>query len=457
MVRAAKKILLINPWIYDFAAYDLWAKPLGLLSLGGSLRTRGHRVFLIDCLDVHSPWMAAEGKAKPPRKPHHCGKFFEEPVEKPLPLTSVPRTYSRYGLTEKAFWRGLQEIERPDLVLVTSLMTYWYPGPFRVIELVKQAYPKTTVILGGLYATLCYEHAVAKSGADIVFAGGGVDRALALIDEVLNTHPQDDRQASYPVFDLYSHLDSVCLVTSRGCPYRCLYCASSFLEDSFSQRRPGDAVDEITHWVERFHVTDIAFYDDALSIDASNHFVPILQEVLERDLRCRFHLPNGIHARSLTRETADLMFRAGFKTIRLGLETIDPLKQIETGGKVDGEDIRRAIAYLRGTGFSRQEVGVYLMAGLPVQPWNEVERGIDKVWEWGATPKIAEYSPIPHTPLWEEAVRYSPYDLEGEPLFQNNSLLPCHWEGFSWEDLAGINTRLQKRLRDETVVRSIRD
>jgi len=30
-----KRILLINPWIYDFAAYDLWVKPLGLLSLGG--------------------------------------------------------------------------------------------------------------------------------------------------------------------------------------------------------------------------------------------------------------------------------------------------------------------------------------------------------------------------------------------------------------------------------------
>jgi hypothetical protein len=32
------KLILINPWIYDFAAYDLWSKPLGLLYLAGYLR-----------------------------------------------------------------------------------------------------------------------------------------------------------------------------------------------------------------------------------------------------------------------------------------------------------------------------------------------------------------------------------------------------------------------------------
>ena len=88
------------------------------------------------------------------------------------------------------------------------------------------------------------------------------------------------------------------------------------------------------------------------------------------------------------------------------------------------------------------------MVGLPGQPKNEVEEGIEKVWEWGALPKIAEYSPIPHTALWEEAVQQSSYDLEGEPLFQNNSILPCAWEGFSWDDLMGIKRRLQNRIRD---------
>jgi len=455
MGRGKKKTLLINPWIYDFAAYDLWAKPLGLLSLGGQLRSQGYRVFLLDCLDVYNPWIELGGKPRPHRKPYHCGKFLKEPVEKPLPLGSIPRTYSRYGISEGAFWRGLHDIGRPDVVLVTSMMTYWYPGPFRAITLVQKAFPGIPIVLGGVYATLCHEHAVANSGADFVFAGGGIDQALGLVDEILDISRSRIEQASYPAFDLYPRLDSVCLATSKGCPYRCVYCASSRLQGSFSQRTPVDVVEEIRHWVERSHVTDIAFYDDALLINASRHFVPILQGILERGIRCRFHLPNGIHARGLTQEVADLMFRAGFKTVRLGLETVDPGRQEETGGKVDDEDVRIAIESLKAAGFSSTDIGVYLMAGVPGQRREEVELGIETVWQWGAVPKIAEYSPIPDTPLWEQAVQHSSYDLEGEPLFHNNSILPCHWEGLSWRDLAAIKTGLQRRLRDQkTVLRS---
>ncbi len=444
-----KRILLINPWIYDFAAYDLWAKPLGLLSLGGLLKTQGHKVSLLDCLDVYSPWMEVIGKARPSRRLYHCGKFFKEPVEKRLPLKSIPRTYSRYGITEPAFWEGLRQIGEPDIVLVTSVMTYWYPGPFRVIEIVKKAFPTVPIILGGIYATLCYEHAAENSNADFVFSGGERDRAMDLIEDVLGRHPLRDEEKSYPAFDLYPHLDSVCLVTSQGCPYRCLYCASFLLQDHFSQRNPADVVAEITHWVEKFHVTDIAFYDDALFFDATQHSVPILEGILERGIRCRFHLPNGIHARGLTREGAELLFRVGFKTIRLGLETVDVARQRETGGKVDEDDIRKAITFLKEAGFSSGDIGVYLLAGLPGQPWQEVEAGIEKLWQWGAIPKIAEYSPIPRTTLWEQAVRHSSYDLEGEPLFQNNSILPCHWEGFTREDLARIKSRLQTRIRTQ--------
>ena len=453
MTRTSKKILLINPWIYDFAAYDLWAKPLGLLWIGGCLRAAGYQVDLVDCLDVDSPWMGEE-KTRPSRKPFHCGKFFKEPVEKPLPLRSIPRTYSRYGITEAAFWRGLCAIERPDLVLVTSLMTYWYPGPFRVIELLKKAFPKTPVVLGGIYATLCHEHAEAYSGADLVFEGGQIDHILTLVAEIVGTGPQETDRAAYPVFDLYPRPESICLVTSKGCPYRCSYCASFLLESRFSQRNARDVVNEVSHWASRFSVGDIAFHDDALLVDVDHHFIPILKGILERDIRCRFHLPNGIHARGLTGELADLMFRVGFKTVRLGLETINPTRQIETGGKVEVEDVKKAVMYLRETGFSSGEIGVYLMAGLPGQSCGEVEAGIERVWEWGATPKIAEYSPIPHTPLWEEAVRHSSYDIREEPLFHNNSILPCQWGEFSCEDLRSLKSSLQRRLRGEVPPRS---
>jgi radical SAM superfamily enzyme YgiQ (UPF0313 family) len=144
-------------------------------------------------------------------------------------------------------------------------------------------------------------------------------------------------------------------------------------------------------------------------------------------------------------EMADLMFRSNFKTIRLGLETADEMAQKETGGKVDNRDFRSAIRNLKKAGYKGQELGVYLMAGLPGQRVAEIEASIAFVRATGATPILVEYSPIPGTQLFEEAKKFSPFDLEGEPLFHNNSLFPCRWDGFTWEDFR----KLKEHIRED--------
>jgi hypothetical protein len=137
------------------------------------------------------------------------------------------------------------------------------------------------------------------------------------------------------------------------------------------------------------------------------------------------------------------MYEVGFKTVRLGLETSDTIRQKRIGDKITNSEMERAITYLREVGFSREDIGVYILAGLPGQRVSEVEDSIRFVRACGATPKLAEYSPIPRTPLWETASRVSEFDLRGEPLFHNNSILPCRWEGFTWEDLQEVKLGLR--------------
>ena len=50
MPQSGPPLLLINPWIYDFAAYDFFARPLGLLYLAGLAAGQGYAVHFLDCL-----------------------------------------------------------------------------------------------------------------------------------------------------------------------------------------------------------------------------------------------------------------------------------------------------------------------------------------------------------------------------------------------------------------------
>jgi radical SAM superfamily enzyme YgiQ (UPF0313 family) len=436
--QSSPHILLLNSWITDFAAYNLWIKPLGLLEIASLLRENGFRVTLIDCLDFSIK-----------TQKYGDGKFFKTKIEKPLPFKSIPRNYSQYGIPEEILLKRLSFLEEPDLICVTSGMTYWYPGVFKLIEITKKFFKGVPIILGGIYATLCYEHAKRHSGVDIVFQGGGELDVLKLVSDLTNkeliTHNSklSIDNLPYPSFDLYPHLDYVCIATSRGCPLKCTYCASPFLSNGFVRRDPLKVVEEIEHWTAKYQVNNIAFYDDALLIEPPKHFIPMMKGLINKGIHCNFHTPNAIHIREIDGEVADLLFRGGFKTIRLGFETSDEATQVETGGKVDNEEFRQAIKYLKRAGYSGEEIGIYIMIGLPGQRVGEVDESIAYVKETGARPMLVEYSPIPHTTLFEKAKRMSQFDLENEPLFHNNSILPCQWEGFTMADYK----RLKKKLR----------
>lgn len=430
-------LLLINPWIYDFAAYDFFARPLGLLYLAGFLAAKGFEISLIDCLGV------------PPAKPgpYGTGRFPKEVLPTPSSLQGIPRRYGRYGISEEEFRAWLSRVARPAAILVTSLMTYWYPGIAAAVRVAREYFPATPVILGGIYATLCPEHARRKSGADLVVTGPGESQVLDLLAELTGFQADGDNEPRFaslpwPSLHLLPHLSFIPLLTTRGCPFRCDYCASCLLYPGFERRPPQEVVEELCYWQDRLGLVEVAFYDDALLLEAEKHLLVILEELTRRGRRFRFHTPNAVHARFVTLEVARWLKRSGFATLRLGVETTATGPE-RLDRKLAAGELEAALANLKEAGFSEKEIGVYLLMGLPGQEDKELEASIRRVHALGATPVLAQYSPIPGTALWPRAVQASRYDLEADPLFHNPSIFPC-WPEFSWERF----TRL-KRLAQE--------
>ena len=445
----SKKILLINPWIYDFAAYDFWLKPLGLLYLGGLLHQNNHQVDFIDCLDPYHPAMSQKGRKLPQRSSYGDGKFFRQVIPTPDSLNFTNRKYCRYGILPEIFRDDLNKHQDTDIIFITSMMTYWYPGVFAAIKIIKEVLPQVPIVLGGKYATICNDHATKYSGADYVIAGSGEKQILQLLQKIFGETPlfiPDEENLDsypYPAFDLIRKVEQVPLITSRGCPYRCSYCASHILNDKFRRRDPIKVVDEIEHWQKKFGVLNFCFYDDALLVEPDKMIIPLLKELKKRQLSCQFHCPNGLHLREITAQLCKLLYASGFKTIRFGFETADFQKQKQTGGKVINEELFNSVHHLKNAGYKTEEIGIYLLCGIPGQSATEVIDSIEFVRECGAKPMLAEYSPIPGTKMWAEAVASSSFDIQGEPLYHNNSLLPCRNNELSF----AIYSELKQNLK----------
>lgn len=435
----------MNPWIHDFAAYDFWARPLGLLVLGTRLRRLGIEPILIDCVDADHPALPSR-KTKPDGR----GRFPKSPIEKPHAIQHVPKTFSRYGVPAEIIERDLMSLPPPKAIFVTSLMTYWYTGVKETIDLLRAMFPGVPIVLGGIYATLMPKHARESCGPDVVWTGPGEKAIPGSLDKVVGLmsgapDPVEDWEFS-PCLELMRRVTFLPLLTSRGCPMRCSYCASRNLFSGFIARPTQHIIRSIGEAVKQYGVEDVVVYDDAFLYEADARAIPILLGSADRFPGLRWHAPNGLHVRYITKEVAVAMKRAGFETIRLGLESSADAFHQRTGGKTGREEFMRAIGHLRDAGFTAKNLAAYLLVGLPKQTRGQIQDDVDFVLNNGVVPKLAEYSPIPGTALWVAAMKQNRYNIDNEPLLHNCTLLPAAEEDVDACFLAEIRRKISEQL-----------
>ncbi|MFP4314718.1 MAG: B12-binding domain-containing radical SAM protein [Desulfovibrionales bacterium] len=422
-------MLGIAPWIHDFAAFNLWSRPVGLLSCLDMLGRSGCSVALVDCLDC-----AGEDSPPGPRR-FGAGPYPKVPISKPPCLSAVPRTYSRYGLPRKLVRGTLERLTPPpDLILVSAAMTYWYPGAFEALEMARDIWPRVPLVLGGPYATLCTGHAKANAPADCIISGPleREDNWEQLWQTLGQSPPKLPDDAGFGLaLNWYGRSRYAPLLLSRGCPFSCAYCAGKQLYPGFATADPQRVFSMMQEEYGK-GVRDFAFYDDALLIRPERCLIPLLDDMDAAGMRVRLHTPNALHVRELTLPMCSRLKRAGLTTIRLGLETADFGTRLDS--KLSAAQWEQGTENLLRAGFHPREVGVYVLFGLPDQDEDDLLQTISFVKKAGFTPFLAQYTPIPGTPLFEKACGSSPYPLREEPLVHNNSIWPSYPGGFTWKE-----------------------
>ncbi len=420
-------ILAINPWIYDFAAYDFWLKPYGFLVMLNYLKERGVNIDYIDCLDKKET-LATFGR----------GKYPNEMVDKPAVFKSIPRYFKRYGISLKDFEDKLPD-KKLDYILITSSMTYWYPGITEAVKILRDRFPDTKIILGGTYATLCNQHAKKMSGCDLVFANEELGDFFKTIKIDFDC---GKLYAGLPVYEeFYEKLDYVVFRTSWGCPFNCNYCAIKKLFPGFF-RLPEEKVSEFIRKYAAKGIKDFVLYDDAFFYEPG-YAKNILNRIDEFKLGINFHTPNALHLRFLDKELAGLLKKTGFSNPHFGLETLDSSLQKLWGDKVNRHDLTEGLNLLKRAGFKNGEFSVYLLLGFPGQNLDDLKKDVEFINSLGARVSLAEFSPVPGTALFKEYP-----EQFNEPLLQNNSI-------FGFHEIIKGNTAIQDFWEIKNFVRGL--
>ncbi len=199
------------------------------------------------------------------------------------------------------------------------------------------------------------------------------------------------------------HARAYTLVTSRGCPYQCIYCSKPITGNTWRARSPEDVVAEWRYLVREMGATEIGITDDVwnLNLDRAKEICRLL---VAGGLG---HVPwvtiHGMRADHTDAELFQLMKKAGCKRVGFGVESgnqvvLDSIKKRQTL-----DDVRQAFQEAKAAGL--QTMGFFIF-GLPADTEETMEDTIRFALE--LDPDLANFmiaAPYPGTELWEIARR----------------------------------------------------
>lgn len=257
----------------------------------------------------------------------------------------------------------------PDVVLITALSTEYFRAYHTVAKISKEILPDVPIIMGGVYPTVCPEEVIDDKNVDLAMMGHAEER----LDKLLLLFEQKDYNAirkfegiayrgegihgqgkviiplrhyigdvpdmvrpDYSLVDVDKYLDSerkstanqvaepkkrtAAIITSYGCPYNCLFCATRTISGRKVAYRPADDVlDEIDYFVREKHVEIILFNDDCLLADR-NRADYIFSEIIRRQYNIEIQIGN-VAAWHLDRDILQLMKKAGLTRFGISIES----------------------------------------------------------------------------------------------------------------------------------------
>ena len=397
-MRPLKVLLTLPPGIHRLEIYriaGMKAPPLGIAWIASVLERGGHEVRIID-----SPTLELE---------------LDE------------------WLREVKAWK-------PDVVGF-SMLTPTAPRGYRAVKALKEELPETLVIAGGPHPTFMYGEAL-NEGVDIVVRGEGEYTTLELVNvleregfnpralakvrgiafkdrstgRIVVTEPRqqimDLDELPWPARHLlpmerYTLLNKPIRVAhvmaSRGCPYGCIYCSTSYFWGRRVRFRSArNVVEEIEFLHDKYKVKYVVFSDDELVINRKFVY-EFVREMRERGLELPFAC--GARVDHVDKEFMKFLYDNGCVILYFGVESASQATLNRIGKKTRVEHALRVFRW-------KKELGGAAMAsfilGFPWETIDDMKETVELAIK--LDPDYAQFTvltPYPGTPLYYYALKHN--------------------------------------------------
>lgn len=310
------------------------------------------------------------------------------------------------------------KIPEADLYGITATSAD-YPDAVEVAKGLKDREGK--IILGGRHAT-GMQGQVALSLFDCVVIGEG-ERSIAWISddfpdsnldklyrisgaEDLDTIPFPARHLLpvqgknvFAYKKRYWEGETTCLLTMRGCPYKCAFCTAG--GERVRYRSVDNVIAEIEHVIDTYGIREFRLSDDTFTLNRER-----LLELLPRMKECNIFWRASVRARPLDPGLLELMADSGCVELSYGIESGDQRVLDRVNKGVTLEQSETAMKWSKEAGIT---VRALMIAGLPGETPESAYKTIEfmertrQYWDIAA---LTNFVPLPGSPIWNEPARF---------------------------------------------------
>lgn len=362
-------------------------------------------------------------------------------------------------VSEQDFIKNVIE-ENYGLVGITTT-TPTFNEAIHLADLVKKN-SKAFTVLGGVHVSVMPEESMKFNSVDFIVKGEGEKTIVELADYLEGRiklesvdgvyYRQDGKILKNKDRELISNLDEIPfparhlyknqnytypdtlatpafpIITSRGCPAHCSYCATnSIFKHNFRARTPKNVVDELEFLVKEFKAKEIHIWDDNF-VFIKSRVIEIKNEIKRRNLKLKFAFPDGVRIDCVDEELLTALKEMGTYSIAFGIESGNQyiLNKINKGIRL--ECVEKVFRLVRKLGM---EIWAFFIIGLPDEDKEKIKETI--TFAKNINPDVAKFhilKPYPGTKVYEEFLKdnlildynFNNYGLHTPPVHRLKNL-----------------------------------